>query len=122
MASLRPSWTGVVVPSKFFGSLAAGRPVLFAGSRETAIAQWISEYGVGWVLDRDTLLRIAQELRWLARAKERLRAFQRRCYDAYHAEFSLCRTMDSWDRELRRSSPCRRGPSRQKRSHERTGA
>ena len=101
MASLRPSWTGVVVPSKFFGSLAAGRPILFAGSRDAAIAQWIFQYGVGWVLDRDTLPKIAQELRWLARAKERLRALQRRCYDAYHAQFSLCRTMDCWDRELR---------------------
>src|SRR5262249_20400445 len=41
LVSLRPSWTGAVVPSKFFGSLAAGRPVLFAGSRDAAVARWI---------------------------------------------------------------------------------
>src|SRR5262249_36777308 len=40
LVSLRPEWTGLVVPSKFFGSLAAGRPVLFAGSRDAAIARW----------------------------------------------------------------------------------
>src|SRR5439155_12521003 len=29
IVSLREEWTGCVVPSKFFGALAAGRPVLF---------------------------------------------------------------------------------------------
>ncbi len=51
MVSLAPHWTGTVVPSKFFGALAVGRPVLFAGSRNSAIAKWIEEFGVGWVLD-----------------------------------------------------------------------
>jgi hypothetical protein len=52
VVTLRPEWTGIVVPSKFFGALAAGRPVLFAGSRESSVARWIDELGVGWVLDR----------------------------------------------------------------------
>src|SRR5262249_23919267 len=46
LASLRPGWTGVVVPSKFFGSLAAGRPVIFAGEPRSAIARWIRQYNV----------------------------------------------------------------------------
>src|SRR5438067_5424027 len=50
VASLRPEWTGIVVPSKFFGSLAAGRPVLFAGAPDSAIALCIRQHGVGWVL------------------------------------------------------------------------
>jgi len=32
VVTLREEWTGTVVPSKFFGALAAGRPVLFAGA------------------------------------------------------------------------------------------
>jgi len=48
LVSLRHDWTGVVVPSKFFGSLAAGRPVIFAGSRNSCVAKWIVEYQVGW--------------------------------------------------------------------------
>ncbi len=47
IVSLREEWTGTVVPSKFFGALAAGRPVLFEGSPESAIAHWIREYNVG---------------------------------------------------------------------------
>ncbi len=34
VVSLRDEWTGTVVPSKLFGALAVGRPVLFAGSPE----------------------------------------------------------------------------------------
>jgi colanic acid biosynthesis glycosyl transferase WcaI len=101
LVSLRPSWTGVVVPSKFFGSLAAGRPVLFAGSRDAAIAHWIREHGVGWVLDRETLPQVAQELRRLANDPSELRALRQRCHDVYQTYFSLERTMDQWDGELR---------------------
>ena len=72
LVSLRPDWTGVVVPSKFFGSLAAGRPVIFAGSRDAAIARWIEAYGVGWVLDRSSLEKVARDLRHLAQLPGRI--------------------------------------------------
>lgn len=51
LVSLKPSWTGAVLPSKFFGSLAIGRPVLFAGSPDCAIAAWIRRWDLGWVLE-----------------------------------------------------------------------
>lgn len=101
LVSLRPNWTGIVVPSKFFGSLAAGRPVLFAGSRDAAIARWIEEHGVGWVLDEESLPKVAGELRWLARNPEKLHALRQRCHDVYHTHFSLEQTMDRWNQELR---------------------
>ncbi len=50
VVSLSPSYTGAVVPSKFFGALAAGRPVLFEGSVDCSIARWIKEHKVGWIL------------------------------------------------------------------------
>ncbi len=101
LVSLRPSWTGVVVPSKFFGSLAAGRPVLFAGSRDAAIAHWIRQYGIGWVLDRETLPKVAQELRRLAKDTSELHALRQRCHDVYQAHFSQEKIMDQWNKELR---------------------
>lgn len=101
LVSLRPDWTGVVVPSKFFGSLAAGRPVIFAGSRKAALAQWIEAYGVGWVLDRSSLEKVARDLKHLATAKAELAQLQRRCHEVYQAHFSRRRIMERWDRELR---------------------
>jgi colanic acid biosynthesis glycosyl transferase WcaI len=101
LASLRPEWAGVVVPSKFFGSLAAGRPVIFAGPRDAAIARWIEEHRLGWVLDAESLPRVAEELRGLAARKDELAAVQRRCHATYRTHFSRQRIIDQWDEELR---------------------
>src|SRR5262249_39976141 len=65
LVSLRPEWEGLVVPSKFFGSLAAGRPVLFDGSPNSGVAGWIRQHRVGWVLTPDSRESIARELREL---------------------------------------------------------
>jgi glycosyltransferase involved in cell wall biosynthesis len=47
VVSLREEWTGAIVPSKSFGALAVGRPLLFCGDRRSAIAQWIEQYDLG---------------------------------------------------------------------------
>ncbi|OAI50958.1 hypothetical protein AYO44_05200 [Planctomycetaceae bacterium SCGC AG-212-F19] len=101
LVSLRPSWTGLVVPSKFFGALAAGRPVIFAGSHDSAIAHWIKEFQVGWVLDAASRDTVAAELRALAAEPARLRQLQRHCHTIYHREFSRRQVADRWDKELR---------------------
>ena len=49
LASLEPAWDGMMVPSKLQGIFAAGRPVLFTGSRTCSIGQWILASGGGWV-------------------------------------------------------------------------
>jgi putative colanic acid biosynthesis glycosyltransferase WcaI len=101
VVSLRPEWTGTVVPSKFFGALAAGRGVLFAGSEESAVAHWVREYKVGWVLTPKALPAVATELRGLAADPGRLAGLRDRCHDVYHAHFSKARQLDRWDAELR---------------------
>jgi glycosyltransferase involved in cell wall biosynthesis len=101
LVSLRPEWTGTVVPSKFFGALAAGRGVLFAGSAESAVARWVREYQVGWVLSADALPAVAADLRALAANPARLAGLRARCHAVYHAHFSKTRQLDRWDAELR---------------------
>ncbi len=102
LVSLKPEWTGTVVPSKFFGSLAVGRPVLFAGSKESSIARWIKEHEVGWVVsDRTDLEQVANELKELSKQPERLRDIQVRCHRVYQENFSMNATIDKWDEKLR---------------------
>jgi glycosyltransferase involved in cell wall biosynthesis len=101
LVSLRPDYTGLVVPSKFFGALAAGRPVVFCGSRSSSLARWTEEHGVGWVLDRASLPSVAGELRRLARATHELGELRARCHRVYQEHFSRRKTLDEWDRELR---------------------
>jgi glycosyltransferase involved in cell wall biosynthesis len=107
LVSLRPEWSGVVVPSKFFGSLAAGRPVVFAGAPDSAIAGWVRELGVGWVLGPDNVEAVAEDLRKLRAEPRRLAELQARCHAVYHEHFSWHKVMDGWDRELRALLPRR---------------
>lgn len=102
LVSLRPDWTGTVVPSKFFGALAAGRGVVFAGSPESSIAQWIGEHRVGWVLTPESLAAVAADLRALAADPAALQALRERCHRVYHEHFSKNRMLQRWDAELRR--------------------
>jgi glycosyltransferase involved in cell wall biosynthesis len=109
VASLRPEWTGVVVPSKFFGSLAAGRPVLFAGAADSGISHWIRQYGVGWVLGANNVEATAEQLLRLADSRSELMRLQDHCHAVYREHFARRRVMDAWDRELR--ALLRRRPS-----------
>ena len=102
LVSLRPEWTGMVVPSKFFGALAAGRPVLFAGSRESAIARWIKEFKVGWVLESSSCQEVITALLELSRCRPAMLELQRHCHGVYHRYFSQLRVMDEWNHHLTR--------------------
>lgn len=101
MASLRPEYTGVCVPSKFFGSLASGRPVLFEGSPDSAIARWIVEHGVGWVLRHGNLEQVAEHLKILAQSETERCSLRKRCYDVYQEFFSKRQVMNRFDENLR---------------------
>lgn len=102
LVSLKPDRTGLVMPSKFFGSLAAGRPVLFAGSEEAGIARWIREYGVGWVLTDKNIGETAALLSELADRPEKMAEYRRRCRSVYAEFFSRSKVMQAWDEELGR--------------------
>jgi len=105
LVSLRPEWTGTVVPSKFFGALAAGRGVLFAGSPDSAIARWVIEHRVGWVLTPETAATVTEELRNLSAHPDRLCDLRDRCHATYQQHFSKAHQLDLWNEELRRLLP-----------------
>ena len=50
LVSLGSEVTGLVVPSKMFGILAAARPVIFVGSNDSEIARIINEANCGYVV------------------------------------------------------------------------
>lgn len=45
------SCMGTVVPSKVYGLMAAGRPILYIGPRESTPAEIIRRFGCGWQVD-----------------------------------------------------------------------
>ena len=96
VVSLRPEWSGTVVPSKFFGALAAGRPVLFYGSEDSSIAEWIRQFQVGWVLHEDNISSIAGQILDYANSSSAQRSMQARCFDVYRSRFSRATQLAKW--------------------------
>ncbi|MGH8529118.1 MAG: glycosyltransferase family 4 protein [Nevskiales bacterium] len=66
LVTQHPELSGVVVPSKWYGIAAAGRPAIFIGPRDAEIARVIAEEQCGWQLDpgdADGLFNLLNECR-----------------------------------------------------------
>jgi glycosyltransferase involved in cell wall biosynthesis len=60
LVTMKSVMSGFVVPSKFYGVMAAARPCLFIGPEDSEVARVIREHGVGEVIapgDADALIR-----------------------------------------------------------------
>jgi len=102
LVSLRADWAGVVVPSKFFASLAVGRPVLYAGPADSEIARWIAEHDVGLHVTDGTTDAVADRLhQWLDDDGAALAQLRERALAVYRREWSRTVTNDRWDHLLR---------------------
>jgi glycosyltransferase involved in cell wall biosynthesis len=111
LVSLQPEWAGIVVPSKFFGSLAVGRPVLYAGPGDSEIARWVAEHDVGLTLpDGGELGPIVDRLHALIADPAALARWQGNAFAVYQRAFSKKVINDGWDRSLR-ALVARRGAS-----------
>ena len=95
LISLRRGWEGIVVPSKFFGALAIGRPVLFSGPAESCIARWIAAERLGEVMDADIASGLSF-IRRLSASAETLREWQTRVHRVYHDKFSRRAICAGW--------------------------
>ena len=78
LASMRAELCGLVVPSKVYGVLAAGRPCVFLGPEESEAAQLILQHGCGSVLAKATGARLASCLAQWVNHPERLREASQR--------------------------------------------
>ncbi len=50
LVTMKEGMEGLVVPSKFYGVMAAARPTLFVGSKDSEVARMILEHGIGQVI------------------------------------------------------------------------
>lgn len=98
--SLRPTLEGLIVPSKFYGIAAAGRPIIHIGDPEGEIARILQREQCGWsfcVGEVDALTECI--LRLSHREHETLDAglCARRAFDR---QYSRSHALDSWRRLL----------------------
>jgi len=87
LVTIRRGLEGVVVPSKLYPILAAGRPVLALAPEESDVARVIRRSGCGIVANPDDPASLAATVEELARDPERVAAMSR-CAAAVATEFS----------------------------------
>jgi glycosyltransferase involved in cell wall biosynthesis len=97
LVSLRDGWEGVVVPSKFFGSLAVGKPVIYAGPETSSIAYWIKKFNVGLVLTAKNMEDVARKLIKISKNPSLTKEWSQNAIKAYRTYFSKKVVMDQWD-------------------------
>jgi glycosyltransferase involved in cell wall biosynthesis len=99
--SLLPTLEGLIVPSKFYGILAAARPVIFVGDLDGELAREIRAGDCGAavsVTDADGL--VACILAWKADPAQ-CELMGGRGYERYRERYSARRAFDQWVRILR---------------------
>ena len=92
LISLREGWEGIVVPSKFFASLAIGRPVLYAGPKESCIVEWIHKYKLGIIADDRLMESLAESLNH----QTNLEWFKKNAHSTYNTCFSRRAQRENW--------------------------
>ena len=108
LASMRENLCGLVVPSKVYGILAAGRPCVFLGPRESEVARTLERHECGTVLSGEQSFRpggarLADCLSAWATDRERGRAAGRRAEKAA-AQSGLNEAVAAFDKILREAA------------------
>lgn len=80
---------GAVVPSKTYGLMAAGRPILFIGPADATPARIVRQHGCGWQVDCGDTERLVTLLRHLAADRELVRIAGMRARAAFLNHYDL---------------------------------
>lgn len=91
LISLRAGLEGVAVPSKLYGILASGRPVIAQVPAGSEVASVVREEGCGVVVPPGDVARLAQAIRDLAAVPELAAEMGRRAHHAYWTKYTLTR-------------------------------
>jgi colanic acid biosynthesis glycosyl transferase WcaI len=100
LVSLKPSLEGLVLPSKFYGVLAVGRPVIFVGARDGELARIIEEYRCGIVVAMGDVEGLANAIRTLAGDRAESAAMGHRGRELYLARFAPHHAFAAWEKVL----------------------
>jgi hypothetical protein len=89
LISLKPNLEGLIVPSKFYGIAAAGRPTIFVGNPDGELARIIRDSDIGFVIRDGDGAGLAEAIFKLAR-QPRLAADQgRRARHLFEAKYDF---------------------------------
>jgi colanic acid biosynthesis glycosyl transferase WcaI len=102
LVCLRPELEGLIVPSKFYGIAAVGRPTIFVGDRDGEIARIIRHYDLGFVVAQGDAEGLTERIVALARDPDLCREIgasaRKICEDKFERQIAI----DRWESLLAR--------------------
>ena len=101
LVSLRPELEGLIVPSKFYGVAAAGRPTVFIGDEDGEIARLIAQHKCGQTVAAGDGEALARTILDLAGNPDLCRWMGQRARRAFEAELDKPLALARWERLLR---------------------
>jgi len=96
LVTLLPALEGLVVPSKFYGIAAAGRPVIFVGDPEGEIARPVTGHDCGVVIPSGDGAALAAVIRKLRDSPGEVRAMGARARAAFEREWDKPVALARW--------------------------
>jgi glycosyltransferase involved in cell wall biosynthesis len=100
LATLIPSLEGLIVPSKFYGILAAGRPVLFVGDPDGELSRVIRATHCGLVISPGDSTALVEAIKDLESDSDRRAAMGTAARALLCSRFSSKRALASWTKLL----------------------
>jgi colanic acid biosynthesis glycosyl transferase WcaI len=104
VVTVRRGLEGVVVPSKLYSVLAAGRPVLAVVPEKSDVARIVTRSGCGVVVDPDSPASVAEAIRNLVRDRGRLEQMAQRA-QAIASEYGIEKQLERFVQVVERVIP-----------------
>lgn len=94
--SLKPQLEGLIVPSKVYGILAAGRPLIMIGDPDGEVGRLVRAYDCGVCVKPDESERLASTLTSLMQDPDRVHKMGQRARAAAEGDASRLRALAKW--------------------------
>jgi glycosyltransferase involved in cell wall biosynthesis len=98
--SLNPKLEGLIVPSKFYGIAAAGKPIIVIADKNGEIARLVQQHSCGIVVAPGDADALVSNLRLLSAAPETVSEMGRRARAMLDAHFTRQKALQRWSRLL----------------------
>lgn len=96
LVTIADGFAGLLVPSKFYGVLAAGRPVIYVGPVGSEVASVIESVGCGRVIRQGDANALVEAIQMLQRDPALAQDMGRRARAAFEAQYTRARACDRW--------------------------
>ena len=103
LISLKPNLEGLIVPSKYYGIAAAGRPTIFVGNPDGELARIIRDSKTGFVIRDGDGVGLAEAILKLARNPELAAEQGERARQLFESKYDFAHAITAWQNLIPRT-------------------